>query len=72
MTPSDAQKALTVIQLTQLASSLIGAAVAAVQAGKQEVTHEELEQHLTSAFADKDSALAELAASITRARAEGR
>lgn len=66
--PQDIGKALSVVQLAQMATSLIGLITQAVQNGRDGVTEEEL----SASFADKDAALGELAAAIARAKSEGR
>ena len=66
--PKDAQKALTIIQLGQLVTSFTNLLVQAVQSGQGGVTEDEL----AAAFADKDTALAEQALAIARAKSEGR
>lgn len=68
ISPKDAQNALTIIQLTQMITSLSGLITQAVQSGQGGVTTEEF----AAAFADKDAALAEQALAIARAKAEGR
>lgn len=68
ISPQDARKALTILQLSQMAGSLLGLIVQAIQSGQDSVTDAEL----AGAFADKDAALSELALSIARAKAEGR
>jgi hypothetical protein len=68
LSPQDAQKALTVIQLGQMIGSLTGLLVQAIQNGSGGVTDEQL----ADAFADKDAALAEQALAIAKAKAEGR
>lgn len=68
ISPKDAQQALTVIQMSQMAASLVGLITQALQSGQSGVTAEQLAE----AFAEKDAALAELNAAIARAKVEGR
>jgi hypothetical protein len=66
--PEDAKKVLTVLQLSQMAASLTTLIVDAITNGQDGVTEEEL----AATFADKDLSFVELAASIAKAKAEGR
>lgn len=68
ISPKDAQQALTVIQMGQMASTLLALIMQAVQSGREAVTPDEL----ATAFAEKDAALVELNAAIARAKEEGR
>lgn len=68
MDSKDVAKALTLTQLAQMIVSLGTAIHNAVSAGKDDVTADEL----AASFGAKDAALADLAAAISRARAEGR
>ncbi len=68
MNAADVGKAIGLIQLAQMITSLSAALVTAIQQGKDSVTADELAQ----SFENKDAGLEELAASIARAKAEGR
>lgn len=68
MDAQDVAKALTLTQIAQMIVSLGVAIQNAVTAGKDSVTADEL----AASFAGKDAALVDLAAAITRAKAEGR
>lgn len=68
MNPKDISQAISIVQLSQMALGLVTVIHNAVAAGKDGVTAEEL----AASFADKDAALQQLAASIAKAKAEGR
>lgn len=68
MNSQDVGKAIALTQIAQMIASLTTTLVSAVQAGKDGVTEDEL----AASFAGKDEALAGLAASIARAKSEGR
>lgn len=68
MDAKDVAQALTLTQIAQMIVSLGVAIQTAVAAGKDSVTADEV----AASFADKDAAMAALAAAIARAKAEGR
>lgn len=68
MEARDVTQMLTLTQMAQMIAGLSTAIVNAITAGKDGATAEEL----AASFAGKDAALVELAASIIRAKTEGR
>lgn len=68
MNTQDLSKAISIVQLSQMAMTLVTAIHNAVSAGKDSVTEEEI----AASFAEKDAALVQLADAIVRAMAEGR
>lgn len=68
MDAQDVAKALTITQLAQMGVGVFTAIMTAVEKGDDKVSPDEL----AASFAGKDEALAALAASIARAKAEGR
>jgi hypothetical protein len=68
MDAQDVAQALTITQLASMVAGLATAIMKATAAGKDSVTPDEL----AASFDAKDNALAELAASIAKAKAEGR
>lgn len=68
MDAQDVAKALTITQLAQMGVGLFTAIMTAVERGDDKVTPDEL----AASFAGKDAELVALAASIARAKSEGR
>lgn len=64
----DLSKEISIVQLSQMAVTLITAIQSAVAAGRDSVDADEL----AASFAEKDMELVMLAESIARAKSEGR